>query len=123
MTVNRRAEGALAEKAALDFLINKGMRHVASNYHAPGGEIDLILLDGDELVFAEVRSTSKDSPLVSPEDTVRHVKQGRLKAAANHFIESGAAEDLNFGDARFDFLAVRTGLGKPQITHYPDAFR
>ncbi len=47
--------GAQAELAAARYLSKRGLILVTQNFHCRFGEIDLILQDGETLVFAEVR--------------------------------------------------------------------
>lgn len=47
--------GRAAEQLGAEFLLNLGYTIITRNYQIRGGEIDLIALDGDELVFVEVR--------------------------------------------------------------------
>lgn len=48
-------KGAAAEAKSLQFLENQGLSLVAQNWHCPWGEIDLIMQDGETLVFIEVK--------------------------------------------------------------------
>ena len=50
-----RGIGEFWEDAALAFVQKAGLQLVARNFRCRYGEIDLILRDGDTLVFAEVR--------------------------------------------------------------------
>jgi putative endonuclease len=120
---DRRGAGREAEDLALRFLRNEGLEVIRRNYHAPGGEIDLICREGSALVFVEVRSTSLKSPLVPPAESVGFTKQDRLRRAASHFIESGEAEELDFLDTRFDVVAVRKTPNGVEVEHLRDAFR
>jgi putative endonuclease len=47
--------GRIAEEQAAEYLLNLGYTIITRNYQIRGGEIDLVALDGDELVFVEVR--------------------------------------------------------------------
>ncbi len=47
--------GAAAEEAAARFLEAQGLKVLARNVRVPGGEIDIIALQGEVLVFCEVR--------------------------------------------------------------------
>lgn len=47
--------GAVAEQTAADYLIGQGLVLVERNFRCRLGEIDLIMKDGDILVFIEVR--------------------------------------------------------------------
>src|SRR5690606_24031775 len=48
-------QGGKAESRALDYLVERGLAPVTSNFRCKAGEIDLIVRDGDVLVFVEVR--------------------------------------------------------------------
>ncbi len=49
------AQGVAGEQAALNFLEQQSCVLVARNWHCPFGEIDLIMKQGDTLLFVEVR--------------------------------------------------------------------
>ncbi|GAB3377467.1 hypothetical protein GCM10027317_20230 [Massilia agri] len=51
----RQAQGRQWEQAALLYLKRRGLTMVEENFRCKGGEIDLIMRDGDTLVFVEVR--------------------------------------------------------------------
>ena len=80
----RRWFGNRSERAAERFLRHCGCRILKRNYLCPGGELDLIALDGDCVVFVEVRSTADRSPL-RPAQSVDAEKQRRMTHAALHF--------------------------------------
>jgi putative endonuclease len=83
---SKQVRGDAAEDAALAFLQGEGLRRVERNFRCKGGEIDLIMLDGETLVFVEVRQRSKDShggALAS----VTRAKQRRLIIAAQIFLQ------------------------------------
>jgi putative endonuclease len=47
--------GRRAEELALEILEAEGLKLLERNYRYPMGELDPVLLDGDQLVVAEVR--------------------------------------------------------------------
>jgi putative endonuclease len=49
-------KGLAAEDRAETFLKNRGMVPLARRYRSPFGEIDLVMRDGDTLVFVEVKA-------------------------------------------------------------------
>ena len=49
------SKGQFAEQKACQFLQQKGLTLIEKNYRCRNGEIDLIMLDKDQLVFVEVR--------------------------------------------------------------------
>ncbi|HEX6030106.1 MAG TPA: YraN family protein, partial [Tepidiformaceae bacterium] len=52
----RRRLGDFGERLAANHLEAAGMRVLDRNVRVPGGEIDLLAEDGDDLVFVEVRT-------------------------------------------------------------------
>ncbi len=58
-----RAVGDIAEKAAIDFLSEKGCRVVARNVSSRYGEIDIIAERGGVLHFVEVKSGRDFEPI------------------------------------------------------------
>jgi putative endonuclease len=50
-----------AELLAKQFLINESLQFLEQNYKAKVGEIDLIMQEGDKLIFVEVKYRSSDS--------------------------------------------------------------
>lgn len=97
------AIGQKAEQAAESFLRGLGYRVLERNWRCPTGELDLIAVHGDTLVFVEVRSRAQGSSY-SPEETVGPVKQRRLISAAEAYL----AESSWDGPCRFDVVAVDT---------------
>ncbi len=53
--MNHKATGDHAELLACRYLQRHGLRLLTRNFHCRRGEIDLIMRDGDSLVFVEVR--------------------------------------------------------------------
>lgn len=54
-SISSRAAGQAAEDLALTFLQSQGLTLIARNQLFRGGELDLIMRDGQQLVFVEVR--------------------------------------------------------------------
>ena len=95
--------GSLAEAQALDYLRSQGLRPIAANVRLRCGEIDLIMADGDQCVFVEVRRrTSRRYGGAAASVTPR--KQARLRAAAQAWLawRMGA---LAWPPMRFDVVA------------------
>lgn len=61
--------GSYGENLAEDFLKGKGYKILQKNFKARYGEIDLIALDKDTLVFIEVK-TRKSAQYGSPEEAI-----------------------------------------------------
>ena len=116
----RRWFGSRSERAAARFLKRLGYRIVVRNYSCTHGEIDLIALDGDCIVFVEVRSTGTDDT-TKPAASVDERKQARLTKLALHFLQERRLLDHA---ARFDVLAVTwpANQREPAIVHHANAF-
>ena len=81
------------------------------------GEIDLIALDGNVIVFVEVKARRQGVPA----EAVTTEKQRRLTLAALHFLKKhGLLEQRS----RFDVVAIiwPEDDNPPQIEHIRDAF-
>ena len=79
--------GARAESVAASYLQQHGLKLVESNYRSRFGEIDLILRDGETLVFAEVRQRSSNN-FGGAAASIDARKQQRLILTAQHYLAS-----------------------------------
>lgn len=111
---NLRSVGRAAEDQAAEYLISHGYTIVTRRYTGKGGEIDLVALDGDMLVFVEVKHRRTGSFL--PEENVDSVKEARIYGAAEHYLHTVGEASR---PVRYDVIAIdRNGL-----RHYRDCFR
>lgn len=110
--------GREGEAVAAKLLIAKGYTVLARNYRAPGGEVDLVCLAGDTVVFVEVK-TRGPGCLGRPEQAVTRAKRGRLARAAAAFLSE---RDWWDRPCRFDVVAVLAREEGLTATHLPDAF-
>lgn len=99
----RQASGRRGEQAARALLERRGLRCVAANWRCRGGELDLVMLDGDILVFVEVRAR-RPANLVSPFESVDAAKRRKLVRAARLWLAMHPAHAHR--PARFDIVAV-----------------
>jgi putative endonuclease len=85
MALARHVAGAKAEDMAAAFLVRQGLALVERNFRRRCGEIDLILRDGDALVFVEVRlRTRRDYGDAA--SSITEAKRGRMAAAAGLYL-------------------------------------
>ena len=99
-----RRRGTDAEHEARAFLETQGLRFVAANYHSRRGEIDLVMRDGESLVFVEVRLRNNPG-YGSAAASVDWRKQRKLVATAEHYLQRHPHD----GPARFDVVAIARG--------------
>ena len=96
------SDGLLAEKQALQYLKQQGLRWQASNYRCKVGELDLLLWDEATLVVVEVRYR-KNNHYGGAAASVTPQKQLRIIKATQHYV---IMHKLNHVAVRFDVVAV-----------------
>jgi putative endonuclease len=114
------SQGKAAEKAALKWLISQKLTLITCNYSCRFGEIDLIMLEKDTLVFIEVRLRS-NTRFGGAALSVTQAKQRKIITTANHFLMCNCKYSLNH--CRFDVLAFESNTAKISPMWYKDAFR
>lgn len=115
-TTDKRKIGSSYEQIAAAYLANKGYIMLDQNYRGrQRTEIDLIALDRDCLVFAEVKFRS-GSRMGDPAEAVHLEKQQRIRSAARQYLWEHP-EYRQF-PCRFDVVAI---LGS-EIRLIRDAF-
>jgi len=80
-----RDSGEAAERHALAYLMQQGLKLVETNYRSRFGEIDLIMRDGEVLVFAEVRMR-KNNDFGGARASITVAKQTKLIKTANQYL-------------------------------------
>ena len=100
--MKRQESGKLGEQLACAALKKKGYRILETNYRCRQGEVDIIALHKDCLVFIEVRSKAGNS-FGSPEESVTAQKKQRLISTAMDYLNSHRDLPENW---RIDFVAV-----------------
>lgn len=116
--ISRIAKGAAAEDLALRYLEARGLTLVTRNFHCRTGEIDLIMRDGEYLVFVEVRSR-RHARYGAPAESVTRTKQQKLLRAAAFYLQR---QRLNL-PCRFDVVAILQPGGEPSMEWIRDAFQ
>lgn len=112
--MNRSRSGQRAEEHARRFLETHGLALVTSNYRSRHGEIDLIMRDGPQLVFVEVRYR-RHQHYGGALASIDRRKQARLIHTANRYLQSSGHR----GATRFDVVALDARFN---IQWIPNAF-
>ncbi len=115
-----RARGAQVEAAARDYLVAAGLRALAANAQARHGELDLVMRDGDTVVFVEVRYR-RSAAFGGGFASVDAGKRRRLVLAARQFL--AAHRDLRDAPCRFDVIDASGDPATPKLQWLRDAFR
>lgn len=96
-----RRVGGEGEREAADYLVGKGYTIVTRNFHSRRGEIDLVALDGDQLVCVEVKfRRTRGTPAEAAFD---QRKVERLMAAMEDYL---VAVELPERSVRYDLVAI-----------------
>lgn len=111
--MDAKAFGQKGEAAAAKYYLDRGCRLLAHNYRTRMGELDLVLMDGETLVIAEVKARSETSRGPAAQ-AVGAAKQRRIILAARRFLQqSGLSEH----PVRFDVVEVTPAVGGGLLVH------
>jgi putative endonuclease len=102
--------GRAAENLARDHLQRHGLRLLTQNWRCRGGELDLVMLDGDTLVFVEVRYR-KHVAWGGALESIDGRKRQRLILAAEQFLQRESRWSRH--PCRFDVVALGPGGDAP----------
>lgn len=112
--------GDKGERAAVKLLKANGYSILSRQYRTDLGEIDIIALDGETVVFIEVKTRKSDSK-GQPFEAVTLQKQRQLTRLAGTFLKQ---HQLLNQAARFDVISIiwQSDQSVPEIEHYQNAF-
>jgi putative endonuclease len=102
MTKARQAVGSYGERLAAHHLEAAGLVVLDRNWRCADGEVDLILRDGDDVVFCEVK-TRRSAAFGSPAEAVSHAKRRRLRRLAGRWLAQAGVRPR---EIRFDVVSV-----------------
>ena len=111
--------GRAAEEFAERMLTKKGFRLLEKNFNCKGGELDLVMMDKDELVFVEVRYRGGNAFVDGGESVDQH-KQRKLRIAAETWLSQN--ESITFRGCRFDVMSVSGDESRFEADWIVDAF-
>jgi putative endonuclease len=114
--VDRKVLGREGEDKAALYLEKKGMSVIVRNFRSRTGEIDIIALHGNILVFAEVKNWNLHG-FAQLEYSINDQKQRRIIETAKFFLNSH--REYKEMIIRFDVIFI----GKDgAVTHLASAF-
>ncbi|MCL2191210.1 MAG: YraN family protein [Treponema sp.] len=115
MRTARPSLGKEGEDRAAGFLEEAGMGVIARNFRWSRGEIDIVALDGETLVFVEVKAWSAFG-IENLAYGINRGKRGRIIETAKYFLSTH--RQYYRRAIRFDVVFV----GKEAVTHLASAF-
>ena len=113
--MNKSEIGKSGENQAIEMLQNAGMKVIERNFRSKFGEIDIIALDGETVVFIEVKTWSVYGIENLPY-SLNKKKQNRIIETAKYFLAIN--RKYNGRAIRFDVVFV----GKESAAHLASAF-
>ena len=119
MISNKSDIGKIGENRAVNYLKNKHILPLSTNYKSRYGEIDIIGHNDKYIVFVEVK-TRKRVSVISGVECVSRKKQERIIKTACIFMQE---KNIN-KQPRFDIIEIKNdSLGSPlTIKHIENAF-
>lgn len=110
----KQSVGRYGEDVAARWLVGAGMEVLDRNWRGPAGEIDLVLRDGETVVFCEVKTRSS-AVGGHPLEAVDEVKVDRLRHLAVQWLEAYAMRPAG---VRIDLVGViRPDRGGARVVH------
>lgn len=117
--MDRTEIGSRGESAAAAYLKRTGMEIIDRNWRSGRGELDIIAIDGDELVVCEVK-TRTTVACGTPEDAVSPTKQRRLVRLAEAYRAASGLEECS---VRFDVVSITViADDRALLRHHRSAF-
>ena len=116
---DRTSRGRWAEEVAARHLAEHGLVCRDRNFRSRHGEIDLVMEDGEVLVFVEVRSRG-GSGFMDPAESVDRTKRRRIVRTADTWLRTRKRSPLPA--CRFDVVAVTGEPEAPDIRWLRGAF-
>lgn len=111
-----RQIGQTGEEIATSYLVQRGYTPVTRNWRCDAGEVDLIMRQGERLIFVEVKSVSR----AKTEDAalkVNRAKQRRLVRCLYTYLDLHHLGDV---ETRVDVVAIAYMPSGPIIEHRED---
>jgi len=119
-STTRQTAGREAEAYALRHLQQHGLHLITQNWSCKRGELDLVMLDGDTVVFVEVRYR-RHAGWGGALESVDVRKQAKLTLAAQWFLQNES--QWAHSPCRFDVVAINGDPGAgPALNWLQNAF-
>ncbi len=95
--------GSAGENKAVKYLKKQGCKILKRNYRTPFGEADIVVRDGEDTVFVEVKTRSS-ADFSTPAEAVTAVKRKKYRDIARYYL-CGREEEF----IRFDVIEIEDG--------------
>ncbi|MBA6232526.1 MULTISPECIES: YraN family protein [unclassified Colwellia] len=118
--VTTRETGNITEKVAANYLVEQGLIIQEKNLYSRAGEIDIIMKDGNTIVFIEVkyRASALFGGAIS---AISEKKQQKIRKTAAFYLQQCGLNEYNTS-CRFDVIALQGNINNLDITWLKNAF-
>jgi len=120
MINSKNQSGNIAESLAADYLAKQNVKIIKRNFHSRFGEIDLVGLHQDILLFIEVRYRKNEDVLAAIE-TIDQRKCKKIITTSKFFLNKHKNYQSHF--CRYDVITLTGELDKPAIEWIKNAFQ
>ncbi len=115
-----KAKGFLGEDIAIAHLAQKGYKILKRNFKFGNkGELDIIAIDGNCIVFVEVKARTGKSAYGDPLYSITPLKQKNMRRAAEGYLYINRINDK---DCRFDIITIDLQDTPARVEHLINAF-
>ena len=118
----KQSLGNWGEETARTYLQKQGLLFMCANWRCKAGEVDLVMREGDTVIFVEVR-LRQQTTYGAGYETVSWQKQRKLIKTASWYLQSTNQHHMS---VRFDVVSIaynpNTPNTPPDINHIPHAF-
>ena len=108
--------GKWGEDIASEYLTQKGCEILGQNVRTPYGEIDIVVKQGDVVLFVEVK-TRTSNKMGLPEESITARKREHMIACAEHYA---AEHEINHWQIDVISIEGKPGM-EPVITYFENA--
>ncbi|SCJ48339.1 Uncharacterised protein family UPF0102 [uncultured Clostridium sp.] len=121
MNVSNKDIGSYGEDLACKYLLDIKHKILARNFRSKLGEIDIITLFNNMIIFTEVKSRYTNS-YGSPMESVTYYKQRQIIKLSSYYILINKFNNCNI---RYDVIEILFNKSNQNFTinHIKDAFR
>ena len=116
--MNTKITGNAGEEKASQYLIQKGYSIIARNFRTKGGEVDIIAVKDNVVVFVEVKSLPNGTPELLQTELNRRKLQRIVKSSKCFLLKH---RQYSNSYVRYDVMVIDMP-GYPEVYHIENAF-
>lgn len=113
----RHETGKIGENIAVSYLEKIGYKIIDRNFECKQGEIDIVALDNEEIVFIEVK-TRASALYGLPKEAVNQTKKKHIYNSAEYYVFT---HNLENDPIRIDVIEIYKKQGKFWVNHIKHA--